>query len=111
MPPPINFRSNLGVHAKIIMETQTEGGVHQRLLRLRDVALGARKEVPVSSCLAPASYDCTVDSLMALFSECKGASTLAKDKNVLKFINKCMHAVDGGVLLIKAEPKIVESLV
>lgn len=68
---------------------EKEGDVHQRQLKLKDVALGVKKAVPVNSCLAPASYDCTVDSLLALFNECKGASSLAKDKNVLKFINKC----------------------
>lgn len=70
---------------------EKEGNIHQRLLKLKDVALGARRAVTVNSCLAPASYDCTVDSLLALFNECKGAGSLAKDKNVLKFIEKCMY--------------------
>lgn len=63
--------------------------IHQRVLKLKDVALGSKKAVSVSSCLAPASYECAVDSLLALYCECKGASSLARDKNVLKFINRC----------------------
>lgn len=72
---------------------ERENNIHQRLLKLKDVAMGVEKAIPVNSPLAPASYDCAVDSLLALFNECKGASTLAKDKNVLKFINKCKMAV------------------
>lgn len=68
------------------MEEET---IHQRVLKLKDVAMGLKKAIPVHSSLAPASYDCTVDSLLALYGECKGASSLAKDKNVVKFINKC----------------------
>lgn len=64
--------------------------IHQRILKLKDVALGSKKAVCVNSCLAPASYDSAVDSLLALYWECKHASSLAKDKHVLKFINKCM---------------------
>ncbi len=65
------------------------GGIHQRVLKLKDVALGLKKCVPVSSHLAPASYDSAVDSLLALYNECRSASSLSKDKHVLKFINKC----------------------
>lgn len=75
---------------------EKESNVHQRLLKLKDVSLGVKKAIPVNSCLAPASYDCTVDALLALFNECKGASSLAKDKNVLKFINKCTSDEGGG---------------
>lgn len=63
---------------------EEEENIHQRLLKLRDVALG---KVAVNSDLAPASYDCTVDSLLAMFRECQ---CLSRDKNILKFINKCM---------------------
>lgn len=63
--------------------------IHQRVLKLRDVALGLKKKVSVNSALAPASYDCTVDSLLALYDECRSASALAKDKNVIKFLSKC----------------------
>ncbi len=68
-----------------------ENNIHQRVLRLRDIALGLKKTVKVNSDLAPASYDCTVDSLLALYKECVGASSLAKDKNVLKFSRKCEY--------------------
>lgn len=70
--------------------------IHQRVLKLGDVALGSKKAVSLSSSLAPASYDSAVDSLLALYCECKSASSLAKDKNVLKFINKCEYT--GGCL-------------
>lgn len=68
--------------------------IHQRIHKLKDVALGSKKAVSVSSSLAPASYDSAVDSLLALYCECKSASSLAKDKNVLKFIKKCEYT--GG---------------
>ena len=66
-----------------------EENIHQRILKLKDVALGEKKAVPVSSHLAPASYDSAVDSLLALYKECKSASALSKDKHVMKFITKC----------------------
>lgn len=68
-----------------------ETDIHQRLLKLRDVSLGLQKTIGVNSDLASASYDCTVDSLLALYNECKGASSLAKDQNVLRFMKKCKH--------------------
>jgi hypothetical protein len=78
-----------------------EGTVHQRALKLKDVALGSRRAVSVGSSLAAASYDSAVDSLLALYCECKSASSLARDKNVLKFINKC-ECAEYDVLSIVA---------
>lgn len=66
-----------------------ESSIHHRVLKLKDVSLGLKKVVSVNSSLAPASYECTVDSLLALYNECKSASALAKDKNVIKFLTKC----------------------
>ena len=63
--------------------------IHERVLHLQDVALGRSKSVQVNSDLAPASYDCAVDSLLALYSECNQATSLAKDKNVGRFLAKC----------------------
>ena len=64
--------------------------MHQRVLRLRDVALGCRKSVSVDSSLAHASYECVVDSLLALYSECSGDKAgLARDKYVARFLSKC----------------------
>ena len=63
--------------------------VHERVLHLRDVALGSSRTVNVNSDLAPASYDCAVDSLLALYSECNQATSLSKDKNVERFLSKC----------------------
>lgn len=63
--------------------------IHERVLHLKDVALGSSKAVQVNSTLAPASYDCAVDSLLALYTECKQATSLAKDKNVGRFLAKC----------------------
>ena len=63
--------------------------IHERVLHLRDVALGLRKAVQVNSVLAPASYDCAVDSLLALYTECNQVISLAKDKNVGRFLGKC----------------------
>ena len=62
--------------------------IHQRVLELRDAALGSRKSVTVNSALASASYDCAVDSLLALHTECNHGS-LAKDKNIARFLHKC----------------------
>lgn len=63
--------------------------IHERVLHLRDVALGQNKSVQVNSDLAPASYDCAVDSLLALYNECHQATSLAKDKHVGRFLTKC----------------------
>lgn len=63
--------------------------IHQRLLKLRDVALGFKKAVGVKSDLNPATYDCATDALLALYHEC--TSNLAKDSNILRFIKKCKH--------------------
>ena len=71
--------------------------IHQRVLKLRDIALGLKKSVQVNSVFASVSYDSAVDSLLALYNECKGASSLSKDKNVLKFIRKCVC----GIFIVK----------
>lgn len=63
--------------------------IHERVLHLRDVALGLSKAVQVTSSLAPASYDCAVDSLLALYTECNQVASLAKDKHVGRFLEKC----------------------
>ena len=63
--------------------------IHHRVLKLRDVALGLKKTVKVNSSLAAASYDCAMDSLLALYSECSQASSLERDKNVGRFLGKC----------------------
>lgn len=63
--------------------------IHQRVLKLRDVALGSRKSVQVNSPLSAASYDCAMDSLLALHNECSQASSLSKDKNIGRFLGKC----------------------
>ena len=65
--------------------------VHERVLHLRDVALGSSRTVKVNSDLAPASYDCALDSLLALYTECNQASNLNKDKNVGRFLTKCKN--------------------
>ena len=66
-----------------------DSSVHNRVLKLRDVALGVQKAVKLNSELASASYDCALDSLLALHIECKSASGLANDRNVQKFTRKC----------------------
>ncbi len=65
-----------------------EQDINQRVLRLKDVALGSTRNVTVNSALATASYDCAVDSLLALYAECS-QSSLAKDKHVGRFLSKC----------------------
>lgn len=70
------------------MEPEVETDVNQRVLKLRDVALGSTRSVMVNSSLATASYDCAVDSLLALYSECS-QSNLSKDKHVNRFLSKC----------------------
>ena len=74
------------------MEPQDEFNVHHRALKLKDIALGVRNSWVLNSKLSSASYDCALDSLCALHSECESAGTLAKDKNVQKFTKKCMNA-------------------
>lgn len=81
------------------MEPMEELNVHHRALKLKDVALGAKKLVALNSELASASYDCALDSLFALHTECKNASSLGKDKNVQKFTKKCMFYRVSFVLL------------
>ena len=67
-----------------------EENVHQRLLKLRDAALGSRETISVDSPLAHASYECAVDSLLALYSECSSESSgLSRDKHILRFLAKC----------------------
>ena len=66
----------------------SEENIHQRVLKLKDVALGSTRNLTVNSALATASYDCTVDSLLALYNECS-QSSLAKDKHVARFLSKC----------------------
>jgi len=67
-----------------------DGNIHQRVLKLRDAALGSRKSVSVSSALARVSYECVVDSLLTLYSECSSEQAgLARDKNVARFLSKC----------------------
>lgn len=68
-------------------------GIHERVLRLRDVALGSNKSVSVGSSLAGASYDGVVDSLLTLHAECARAG-LAKDRHAAKFLHKCKHAME-----------------
>ena len=65
--------------------------VYSRLLRLKDVALGRSdsQQSPRDSALLFASYDCAVDALLAVFEECKRSTSLSKDKNVARFLNKC----------------------
>ena len=71
--------------------------IHQRVLKLRDAALGSRKTVSVSSALARVSYECVVDSLLSLYSECSADQAgLARDKNVARFLNKCTYPVTIG---------------
>ena len=64
--------------------------VHQRVLKLRDAALGSRKSISVDSPLAHASYECAVDSLLALYGECSSeTSGLSRDKHISRFLTKC----------------------
>ena len=75
--------------------------IHERVFHLRDVALGLRKSVQVNSALAPASYDCAVDSLLALYTECNQVASLAKDKHVGRFLGKCKtHTITQKLLYI-----------
>lgn len=66
-----------------------EQDIHQRLLQLKDVALGHCRSVSVNSVLSNANYDCGIDALLALYAECSVSTSLAKDKNVAKFLHNC----------------------
>lgn len=66
-----------------------EQNIHQRLLKLKDVALGHSKSVSVNSALSNASYDCGVDALLAIYAECSDSTGLSKDKNIAKFLHNC----------------------
>ena len=63
--------------------------IHQRVLVLRDVALGLNKSSEINSVLIPASYDCAVDSMVALHEECTHATSLNRNRNVGRFLRKC----------------------
>lgn len=75
------------------------GDIHERVLRLRDVALGSSKSVAVGSSLAGASYEGVVDSLLTLHAECTRAG-LAKDRHAAKFLRKCKHAVEITIYIL-----------
>ena len=78
--------------------------IHERVFHLRDVALGLRKSVQVNSALAPASYDCAVDSLLALYTECNQVASLAKNKHVGRFLGKCKtHAMTMNVHVLNRD--------
>lgn len=67
-----------------------EENVHQRMLKLRDVALCSRKNISVNSSLARVSYECVVDALLALYGECSSERAgLAREKHVARFLAKC----------------------
>lgn len=72
------------------MEPSVANNVHQRVLKLRDAALGSRKSISVDSPLAHASYECAVDSLLALYGECSSETAgLSRDKHISRFLAKC----------------------
>ena len=73
-----------------LMELEEENNVHRRVLKLRDAALGCRQNISVNSPLAHVSYECVVDSLLALYTECsREQAGLARDKHIAKFLTKC----------------------
>lgn len=74
--------------------------IHQRMLILRDAALGSRNTVTVNSTLASASYDCAVDSLLALHAECSKGN-LTRDKNIARFLykRKQISSSEGDICL------------
>jgi len=59
------------------------------LCKLRDAAIGQDDSITHASPLSLVHFECLVDSLMALYRECTESSTLSKDRNVKKFIQKC----------------------
>ena len=66
-----------------------DSSVHDKVLVLRDVALGVNKSFKINPTLTSACYDSTVDSLLALHDECNQATGLSKNRNVAKFLGKC----------------------
>ena len=74
-------------------ESSSGDNIHQRVLVLRDVALGLNKSSEINCDLYPASYDCTVDSMLALHEECTQATSLNRNRNVGRFLRKCEHIV------------------
>ena len=69
-----------------------ETSVESRLTQLKKVVLGGGNDDSgdVSSSLTlRLSYDCILDLLVAVYRECDRAS-LKKDKNVARFLKKCM---------------------
>ena len=67
--------------------TNMARNIHQRMLILKDAALGSRNTLTVNSTLASANYDCAVDSLLALHAECSKGN-LTRDKNIARFLYK-----------------------
>ncbi len=72
---------------------EEDSSIHQRVLVLRDVALGVNKNSRLDPNLTPACFDSTVDSLLALHEECSKATGLIKNTNVANFLGKCMSSV------------------
>ncbi len=72
---------------------EEDSSIHQRVLVLRDVALGVNKNSRLDPNLTPACFDSTVDSLLALHEECSQATGLSKNTNVANFLGKCMSSV------------------
>ena len=94
------------VYVFVGVDSSNMENIHERVFHLRDVALGLRKSVQVNSVLAPASYDCAVDSLLALYAECNQVASLAKDKHVGRFLGKCKTHAERPC--IKQESSILE---
>ena len=65
--------------------------MEHRLCKLRDSAIGQDETITHSSPLSLAHFECLMDVLTALYNECTGSSSLSRDKNVNKFINKCKY--------------------
>ena len=68
---------------------EEDSSIHQRVLVLRDVALGVNKNSKLNPNLTPACFDSIVDSLLALHEECSQATGLSKNTNVTNFLGKC----------------------
>ncbi len=69
---------------------EEEFNIHLRTLKLKDLAFNALQSLGRNSELSLANYDCALDSLLALHTECINARSLGKDKNVQNFTKKCM---------------------
>ena len=88
------------VASVVKVASMMEAAVNLKVRKLKEAALSDQKSVLLNSDLAPASYDCALDSLLALHNGCSDAVMYAKDRNVQKFLKKCKPVIVVLIFLV-----------